>query len=113
MSGIEPSSSLMITIMLLEDDANRLVSSSPESLAVLSDMFVNYVMDGEMVISVSGIFKYQFIFLGIVIHCHPEKRCLVKMIRPRDHKLRKYLILKLDFEYLKFHWIHCFNNLQI
>ena len=57
-SGIEPFSSLMITIMLLEDDANRLVSSSPESLAVLSDMFVNYVMSGETSISVSGIYLF-------------------------------------------------------
>ena len=29
-----------------------------------------------------------------------------------DHKLRKYLSLKLDFEYLKFYWTHCDNNLQ-
>ena len=33
--------------------------------------------------------------------------------RPHDHKLRKYLSLKLDFEYLKFYWTHCLNNLQI
>ena len=31
--------------------------------------------------------------------------------RPHDHKLRKYLSLKLDFEYLKLYWTHCFNNL--
>ena len=34
-------------------------------------------------------------------------------IRPHDNKLRKFLSLKLDFEYLKFYWTHCFNNLQI
>ena len=33
--------------------------------------------------------------------------------RPHDHKLRKYLGLKSDFEYLKFYWTHCDNNLQI
>ena len=27
-------------------------------------------------------------------------------IRPHDHKLRKFLSLKLDFEYLKFYWTH-------
>ena len=32
---------------------------------------------------------------------------------PHDHKLRKYLSLKLDFEYLKFYWTQCFNNFQI
>ena len=32
---------------------------------------------------------------------------------PHDHKLRKYLSIKLDFEYLKFYWTHCFNKLQI
>ena len=60
-AGIEPSSSLMITIMLLEDDAIRLVSFPPESLAVLSDMFVNYIMIGETFIPVSGIHVF-FIF---------------------------------------------------
>ena len=30
--------------------------------------------------------------------------------RPHDHKLRKYLSLKLDFEYLKFYWTHCLNK---
>ena len=30
-----------------------------------------------------------------------------------DHKLRKFLSLKLDFEYLNFYWTHCFNNLQM
>ena len=34
-------------------------------------------------------------------------------LRPRDHKLRKYLSLKLDFEYLKFYRTHCDNYLQI
>ena len=34
-------------------------------------------------------------------------------IRPHDNKLRKFLSLKLDFEYLKFYWAHCFNNLQM
>ena len=33
--------------------------------------------------------------------------------RPRDHKLRKFLSLKFDFEYLKFYWTHCFNNLKM
>ena len=33
--------------------------------------------------------------------------------RPHDHKLGKYVGLKLDFEYLKFYWTHCFNNLYI
>ena len=33
--------------------------------------------------------------------------------RTQDHKLRKYLSLKLDFEYLKFYRTHCFNYLQM
>ena len=32
---------------------------------------------------------------------------------PHDHKLRKFLSLKLGFDYLKFYWTHCFNNLQM
>ena len=31
----------------------------------------------------------------------------------QDHKLRKFLSLKFDFEYLKSYWTHCFNNLQM
>ena len=31
----------------------------------------------------------------------------MKWIWPHDHKLRKYLSLKLDFVYLKFYWTHC------
>mgnify|MGYP003687876849 CR=1 FL=1 len=37
----------------------------------------------------------------------------LRMIWPHDHKLRKYLSLKVNFEYLKFYWTQCFNNLQI
>ena len=33
--------------------------------------------------------------------------------RLHDHKLRKFLSIKSDFEYLKFYWTHCFNNLKI
>ena len=32
---------------------------------------------------------------------------------PHDYKLRKFLSLKLDFEYIKFYWACCLNNLQI
>ena len=31
----------------------------------------------------------------------------------QDHKLRKFLSLKFDFEYLKSYWTHYFNNLQM
>ena len=30
--------------------------------------------------------------------------------RLHDHKLRKFLSIKLDFEYLKFYWTHCDLN---
>ena len=34
-------------------------------------------------------------------------------IRPYDHKLRKFLSLKLNFEYLKFYCTNCLNYLQM
>ena len=32
---------------------------------------------------------------------------------PHDHKLRKFVSLKLYSKYLNFYLTHCFNNLQI
>ena len=45
--------------------------------------------------------------------CSSIRLILVPKIRPREHKLRKYLSLKSYFEYLKFYWTHCDNNFQI
>lgn len=54
-AGIEPSNSLLITIMVLEEDAQRMSTLSPASLTVLSEMFVNSVMVNEKQILISGI----------------------------------------------------------
>lgn len=54
-SGIEPSNSLLITIMVLEDDAQRMSTLPLASLTVLSEMFVNSVMVNEKQILISGI----------------------------------------------------------
>lgn len=40
-SGIEPSSSLIVTIMVLEEDAERILTLSANSLAVLAEMYVD------------------------------------------------------------------------
>lgn len=53
-SGIEPSNSLLITIMVLEDDAQRMSTLPLASLTVLSEMFVNSVMVNEKQILISG-----------------------------------------------------------
>ena len=39
--------------------------------------------------------------------------CLLEDIERREHKLRKYLSLKLDYIYLKLYLTKCFNDLQI
>lgn len=54
-AGIEPSNSLLITIMVLEEDAQRMSTLSPASLTVLTEMFVNSVMVNEKQILISGI----------------------------------------------------------
>lgn len=67
-SGIEPSNSLLITIMVLEDDALRMSNLPPASLTVLSEMFVNSVMVNEKIILISGILQNYFILsLGYFI----------------------------------------------
>lgn len=40
-SGIEPSCSLIVTIMVLEEDAERILTLSANSLAVLAEMYVD------------------------------------------------------------------------
>ena len=53
-------------------------------------------------------------FWGLSRHQNiSEIRWLGLQLRPHDHKLRKFLSLKLDFEYLKVYWTNCFNNLQM
>lgn len=53
MTGIEPSNSLVITFMVLEEDSERLLSLTPESLSVLTSVFVNSIRVEETLISVS------------------------------------------------------------
>lgn len=53
-SGIEPSNSLLITIMVLEDDAHRLLNLPPESLAVFTEVFVNCVSVDQRKIPITG-----------------------------------------------------------
>ena len=52
-------------------------------------------------------------FTILVTYFALEKRVNFSQPRPHDHKLRKFLSLKLDIEYLKFYWTHWFNNLQM
>lgn len=73
-SGIEPSNSLLITIMVLEDDAFRMSNLPPASLTVLSEMFVNSVMVNEKIISISGITKLFY-----------TKSCLLYFIFKNRH----------------------------
>ena len=42
-----------------------------------------------------------------------DKHQFKYVIRTHDHKLRKYLSLKLDSKYLLFYLTKCINNLQI
>lgn len=53
MTGIEPSNSLVITFMVLEEDSERLLSLTPESLSVLTSVFVNSIRVEETLITVS------------------------------------------------------------
>lgn len=53
-SGIEPSNSLLITIMVLEDDAHRLLNLPPESLAIFTEMFVDSVSVDQRKIPIAG-----------------------------------------------------------
>lgn len=53
-SGIEPSNSLLITIMVLEDEAHRLLNFPPESLAIFTEMFVNSVSVDQREIQIAG-----------------------------------------------------------
>lgn len=84
-SGIEPSNSLLITIMVLEDDALRMSNLPPASLTVLSEMFVNSVMVNEKMILISGITKLFY-----------TKSCLLYFIFKNRHNCffsSKYHIL--------------------
>ena len=60
----------------------------------------------------SNVFGY---FASYLIDCCEFLNELIPISNtwPHDHKLRKFLSLKLDFEYLKCYWTHSFNNLQM
>lgn len=53
-AGIQPSQSLLITVMLLKDDAQRMLTLPPSSLAVLTEVHVDKVMIGNETIILSG-----------------------------------------------------------
>lgn len=53
-SGIEPSNSLVITVMILDDDCQRLCNISPDNLSILSSAYVNGIMVDETFIPISG-----------------------------------------------------------
>lgn len=53
-SGIEPSNSLLITIMVLEDDAQRMSTLPSESLTIFTEMFVNCILVDKEKIQISG-----------------------------------------------------------
>lgn len=57
-SGIEPSNSLLITIMVQEDDAQRMLILPPASLVVFTEMLVNSIIVDQTKIHISGIFSY-------------------------------------------------------
>lgn len=53
-AGIQPSQSLLITVMLLKDDAQRMFTLPPSSLAVLTEVHVDKVMIGNKTLLLSG-----------------------------------------------------------
>lgn len=53
-SGVEPSQSLLITVMVLEDDAQRMLALPASSLAVLTEIHVDEVMIGNRTVLLSG-----------------------------------------------------------
>lgn len=53
-AGIQPSQSLLITVMLLKDDAQRMLTLPPSSLAVLTEVHVDKVMIGNKTLLLSG-----------------------------------------------------------
>lgn len=53
-AGIQPSQSLPITVMLLKDDAQRMFTLPPSSLAVLTEVHVDKVMIGNKTLLLSG-----------------------------------------------------------
>lgn len=57
-SGIEPSNSLLITIMVQEDDAQRMLILPPASLVVFTEMLVNSIIVDQTKIHIPGIFSY-------------------------------------------------------
>lgn len=57
-SGIEPSNSLLITIMVQEDDAQRMLILPPASLDVFTEMLVNSIIVEQTKIHIPGIFSY-------------------------------------------------------
>lgn len=57
-SGIEPSNSLLITIMVQEDDAQRMLILPPASLDVFTEMLVNSIIVDQTKIHIPGIFSY-------------------------------------------------------
>lgn len=54
-TGIEPSNSLMITVMVPEEFAVNLFSSPPERLVMLNDVSVSHIEMGDSFIFVQGI----------------------------------------------------------
>lgn len=56
-SGIEPSNSLLITIMVQEDDAQRMLILPPASLVVFTEMLVNSIIVDQTKIHIPGIFS--------------------------------------------------------
>ena len=109
MSGIEPSKSLKITIMLLKDDALRLISKPPDSLAVLSDISIDKIMIGTTTISVSGNDFIYFLcsqtqenILRLLMHVHifvcflAERKPVIEH-HPAEDKMNKdmaYVLFK-------------------
>lgn len=53
-AGIQPSQSLLITVMLLKDDAQRMLTLPPSSIAVLTEVHVDKVMIGNKTLLLSG-----------------------------------------------------------
>lgn len=53
-AGIQPSQSLLITVMLLKDDAQRMLTLPPSLLAVLTEVHVDKVMIGNKTLLLSG-----------------------------------------------------------
>lgn len=65
-SGIEPSKSLLITFMVQDYIAERIVSLQPKSLTVLAEMFVTDVTVDEHSIKISGKTQFNHFVLSLI-----------------------------------------------